>query len=117
MARVPIAINTVPPNGLNLNAVVWTAADEVNEHEFVNDGYTVLLMKNGHTGAQVAVINSVPDQFGRSQDTTLTVAASGVGVAGPFLQGIWNQAGAKVFVDVTDDTAVEFAALRLSQVR
>lgn len=117
MARIAIPINDIPPNGGGLNELVFVAADQVAGHEFVNDGYTALVVKNGHTGSQIITVTSVPDTFGRTKDTVLTVPTLKMGAAGPFLQGIWNQAGAKVFVDVTDDTLVELACLRLTQVR
>jgi hypothetical protein len=59
-------------------------------------------------------IISTPDDKGRTQDTVVAVAATGQGIFGPFELAIWNQAGAKVQVDLASDTSLTLAAIRYS---
>lgn len=122
MARVAVPMNTIPPNGAGLNNLSFVAGDATNDHEFDNDGATLLVAKNTGVGAITVTITSVADQYGRTKDTTLVVPAlsgsdPGFAVAGPFLQANWNQAGAKVFVDLTTATGLSLAAARISLAR
>ena len=119
MARVTVPINTVPPNGTGLNNLTFVAADATSDHEFDNDGATLLVVKNTGVGVGTVTVVSVTDPYGRTKDTTLTIPAltgsdPGLAVAGPFLPAIWNQAGAKVFVDLTTATGLSLAAVRMS---
>ncbi len=122
MARVAVPMNTIPPNGAGVNNLTFVAADATNDHEVDNDGATLLVVKNTGVGAGTVTVVSVADQFGRTKDTTLTVPAlsgsdPGYAVAGPFLQANWNQAGAKVFVDLTVATGLSLAAVRIPMPR
>lgn len=119
MARVAIAINTLGPNGGGLNDTTFTAGDATNDHEFDNDGNTLLVVRNTDVAAKTVTVKSVADPFGRSQDLTLTVPAlsganPGLAMAGPFLSAIWNQSGAKVHVDIASATNLSFAAVKQS---
>jgi hypothetical protein len=122
MARVALAVNDLPANGGGLNNLTFTAGDFTNDHEFANDGATLLVVKNTGVGAIVVTVASVADQFGRTKDTTLTVPAisgsdPGLAVSGFFLPAIWNQAGGKVFVDLPSATGLSLAVVRVPVTR
>lgn len=116
MARTALTVQVIPRHGKAIDELTFTAADATNDHEFVNDGQTLLLVKNQHSSAQAVTIVSVADPFGREEDTTMSVDAGNVdpkvGIAGPFSPSLFNQAGGLVHVDITDDTALEFAAVK-----
>lgn len=112
MARTDIPVQTIPFQGSVTDAVL-TAGDATNDHEFSNDGEVVLFIKTGATPVTVTVV-SVPDEFGRTGDEVYTVAADKESFAGPFIQSIWNQSGAKIHVDLSVDTNVELAAMKFS---
>lgn len=119
MARVTVPMNTIPPNGGGLNNLSFVAGDATNDHEFDNDGATMLVLKNTGVGAITVTVVSVADPYGRTKDTSVIVPAisgsdPGLAMAGPFLQATWNQAGAKIFVDLTTATGLSLAAARIS---
>jgi hypothetical protein len=111
MARTNIPIEEIPANGGSLE-ITGIAGDATNDHSFVNDGRTLLYVKNGDVSAKQATVVSVSDQFGRTGDEVLSVTAGETALFGPFLPAIWNQAGGVVNVDLDADTSVEVAAVR-----
>ena len=113
MARTVLTVLEVPRTHPGGEVVyTWTAHDTVNENEFVLTGREVLLIKSTDAGPQDVVISSVPDSFGRSQDLTVTVAASAE-VALAFLsrEG-WMQPEGTLHLDCTVAT-ISYAVLRL----
>jgi len=116
MARTAIAVQEVPFQGSA--AVNFGAADSVNGMVFPNDGRTILLVKNAGAAPITVTVASVQDEYGRSGD--ISAASVDVGaerVVGPLRPALWNQKSGtdmgKVYVDVSDDTSVTVAALRL----
>jgi hypothetical protein len=119
MARVEIPIQA--PTSYKIDELTWTAADATNDHYFDNtSGRVTLLIRNDHTVAQVVTVISVADLYGRTGDLAPSVdptggGASSVGVVGPLPPAAFNQRGAgdlgRVHVDITDDTALSFAAV------
>ncbi len=118
MPRTAIAVQVAGPNGLALDDITFSAADATNDHEFVNSGREILLMKNDSGGALTADAKSVIDEHARLGDQTLTAAAANISMAGPFSPAVWNQRAAadagKVFVDLTVDTSLTFAVIQLT---
>jgi hypothetical protein len=89
-----------------------TSGDAANNHEFVNDGRTVLIVKNGGGAAVTVDIIAVACSHGRVGDISKSV---GVGLDfqfGPLPAGEWNQTNGKVNVDISVDASVELIALR-----
>jgi len=108
--RVDVPVQ--PPAGAGTAILTNTPADAANNHEFVNDGRTVLVVKNGGAGATVVDIIAVSCSHGRVGDVSQSIAAGIDQQFGPFPQGEWNQPNAKINVDVSVDTDVELIALR-----
>lgn len=118
MPRVAIAVNDMPAYGAGLDSLTWTDADATNNHEFVNDGKTLLLVRNRNAAGRTATIVSVADPLsGRTGDKVRTVAATtGQSVAGPFEPRIWNQSDGKVQVNVSASASssdYQLAAVRI----
>ena len=114
MPRTDIPVQQMASHGAGLSDVQFTAADDTNDHSFINDGNVLLMMKNVSAGIKTADIISIANRWGRTGDQTLTCpATTGISQAGPFPKSVWNQSGGVVHVDLTDDVDISFAAVRL----
>jgi hypothetical protein len=98
-----------------VNAGTLTAGDDVNEHDFVNDGRTIICALNTGTAATLTFLT--PGTVGGLAIADLAVSvpihATKVALIGPFPPGIYNQSDGKVYVDVDDDTNLSLGAFRL----
>ena len=112
MARTEIPIQVIPYQG-SLTDISLTAGDAANDHYFDNNGWTLLFIANDDTAAKTVTVKSVSDEYGRTGDETIVIAADNLAIAGPFRPGIWNQDGGTVNVDITDDTNLSFAAIKI----
>lgn len=114
-ARTLIALTTVAAAAEG--AVTFTAADAANGMYFVNDGRTVLLVKNADASPHTATISSVPDPYGRTGDIAVVTAAGATNAAGVLPTALFNQTGAaalgQVFVGFDAGTSVTVAAIKL----
>ncbi len=72
-------------------------------------------MLNGSAGAITVTIVAVADEYGRTVDESVVLAAGDYGAAGPFKPGPWNSEVGKMYVDISDDTSLTFAVLRYSK--
>lgn len=114
MPRGLIVQSDLPFQGADED-VTFTAGDETNDMYFVNEGLQFVLIDNGDAVPVVITFVSVADKFGRTQDLVVTVPATSIGMAGPFLPGIWNQSGTpNVNVDMVSDTSLTLAAVRFT---
>lgn len=111
MARTALTVQEIGIHGGSIDAITWTAGDATNDHEFVNDGKTLLLVKDS-TGSQTVTIQSVEDPFGREEDTVITTTAGEQSIAGPFSKALFNQSDGVVHVDLATDTGISLAAVR-----
>ena len=114
MARTALTVQTIPANGVSLDDIAMTAGDATNDHEYLNDGTVFVLMKNADASPHTATLISVADEYGRTEDETMTCAAGESCIAGPFKPRNWNQAGGLMHVDLTVDTSVSFAVLKFT---
>lgn len=116
MARTAIAVQEI--QFLGSGAIAFTAADATNGMMFPNDGRTVLLIKNGGAGAITVTVTSVPDEYGRTGDLIISVAAGEERIVGPLRPALFNQrSGADqgtVYVGFSAATSVTVAAPRLN---
>lgn len=116
MGRTSIAVQTVPfQRGAT---VTFTAADATNQMVVVNDGQTILLVKNGSASSINVTITAVADEAGRSTNLVQAVAAGAEAILGPFRPAWWNQRSTdlgKIYVDFSAGTSVTVAALKLQQ--
>lgn len=116
MARTEIPIQEVADFGGGIDDVTFTSGDAANDMYFENDGRTILLVSASTSSGQTITVVSVADPFGRTGDKSITVPTNGTSVRGPFAPTLYNQGGSnkgRVHVDMSDDTGVSFAAVRL----
>lgn len=130
MATQKIPVYTAPfqggTNGTDITTVVDGIITTVTSPEisFVNDGYTVLIVKKGTTEDVNIYIPSVPDNAGRIKNigafdvvTGLPTAAAQVirstsRLYGPF-RPIWWNFGGTITVSFNLITRLDVAAIRL----
>lgn len=113
MAREALAVETLPNHG---SVTLAATAAHADGNAFVNDGKTLLIVRNGDVAPKEVTVKSVPCSHGRAGDVVKTVAAGATAVLGPFDQSGFNQAGAdvgKVFVDYDAVTTVTVDAVKL----
>lgn len=111
MPRTNIPIQIKPANGGEIDDVTFTAADQANGMEFVSDGRTTLIVKNGDASPHTATIASIKCSHGRLGDATIVVPATSQGEGGPYPSDLFDQSG-KVNVDFDADTSVTVACIR-----
>ncbi|MHA2248412.1 MAG: hypothetical protein ACXADY_25920 [Candidatus Hodarchaeales archaeon] len=119
MARTVIPIQTLPKHGGIDNSLDWTAGDQnPNNMYFLGTGREIVLMRSTAAGARAATLVSVADASGRTGDGSFTPTGDTMVAAAGFLRpSDWNQSGAdsgRVHIDITDDTSMEFAVLRIT---
>lgn len=112
MARTALTVQPVSIAGL---APAYTAADQPNGHEFVNDGNMLLHVKNTGGGACTVTLQTpaVVSGVAVSDPTVSVPATTGDRMIGPFDPTIFNQAGGLVYVDLSTGTGVTLAAIKL----
>ena len=117
MARTALTVQELGRNG-EASTITWTSADATNDHEFQNTGREILMCRNENAATRDVTVVSVSDRFGRSGDVTKTVPAAAAGAAGfaawgPLLPENFNSSGNLAYVDLTVDTDLEFAVIRI----
>lgn len=115
MARKIIVPTQVSPQkGV---ALPFVTADAANGMMFLNNGATLLLVRNSSDMvATVVTIVAVPDEAGRAVDYQQTVPTNRTAQFGPFKQSWWNQTftdSGYVYFDVTSDVSVRVSAITL----
>jgi len=96
----------------------YTAGDATNDHDFVNTGNEVLIVKGGAAPTGTVTVVSVADTNRRTGDITQAVSASTEYVLGPFPPNLFNVSGSeKVNVDLDDDTNIELRIVKLSSLK
>ena len=87
-----------------------TAGDSVNNHDFPNNGATLLVVDNGGLSSINVTLNFAADKYGRTGSKIVAVAAGTEKVIGPFIPDLYNHDG-KVQFDLSDDDTVTVAAV------
>jgi len=90
MAFTSLAVQQVGKNK-SLAALTYSAVDGANGNTVINDGQTVFLIKNGSGVSVTVTVVSVPDQYGRSGDLSVVIAAGGEGCVGELDPALFNQ--------------------------
>ncbi len=112
MARTPLTVQQISLAGITPS---FSAGDQANGHEFVNDGACYLEVKN--TGGGICTVTVLtPAKVSGMDVAELTVsvpATNGNKKIGPFPTRIFNQAGGLVYVDLSTATGVTLGAFRL----
>jgi len=111
-ARVVIPLQSIAGNGASIATITWTSADASNDHYFDNTSSQVLLFIKNGAGTRTVTVASVADPYGRTGDLSIVCTANGYSVAGPFPPFLFNQAAAKINIDITDGTSLFFAAVK-----
>jgi len=109
MARVELVLTDQKVH--DSGETIFIAADQTNGHFFKNNGFVRLVMKSGIASAGTVTIKSRTDSNRRKGDITQAIAASKVYGTSFFEVMLFNNGG-NVDVDVSDDTALELAAIR-----
>jgi len=117
MARTNIPVQVAPQYGSAIASITWTSADSVNGMSFVNDGQTVLLVKNGDAASKTVTVSGVANSrtFNIAPSKAYSVNANNSAAAGLFQRDAFNQSTGVVHVDFSAATNVTVAAIRLSR--
>jgi len=93
--------------------VTWTAADVANKNQFALTANEIILIRNTNgAGAHNVTLTSVDDPYGRAENITESVAASGHrAFRATDLTG-WRQTDGKFYLEA-DNAQIEFAILKL----
>jgi len=114
MARVDLPVTDIIRTGVG-NAGTLIASDETDNHEFVNDGRTIIcVLKTGGAGVLTFLTpGTVDEQDIASQLVTPGVHATKVTMIGPFPPSVYNQSDGTVHIDLDDETSLTIGAFRL----
>lgn len=110
MPPTAIAIDVVPYQGqINITDNLTAATASMN---FVNNGYTVLVVSTGAV-TPTLTISSVPGDVPGVEDITGALTANKITMYGPFQPLYWNQAG-YVYVTLSSASSVSVACFNFS---
>jgi hypothetical protein len=119
-------VQTAPGYGEALDDITYTAADASNNMDFQHPGGMVaVILKNKHSGSQVAQLVTVANRrtFNEAGTKDLTAAAGSSAdkeciavLPAPGRGGeAFIQSDGKVHIDIADDTALSIAVVALTQ--
>jgi len=107
-----LTVNTILYTGLNSESVFVAAAAS---QEFVNDGRTFMIIKNGSGGSITCSVTSAGNTQGRAiADDVITVGATtGEQMVGPWPRSIYNAADGNIDITWSATASVTVAVFRL----
>ena len=112
--RVDLPVTNIIRTGVG-NPGVLVAGDHTNDHEFVNDGRTIIsVLKTG--GACIMTIKTPGTVDGLTigeQTVTPGVSPTQNTLIGPFPPSIYNQSDGTVHIDIDDEATFWLGAFRL----
>jgi hypothetical protein len=109
-----LTVNDIVQTGLNTGSVYGAAAG--GGDEMPNTGREFIHVKNGGGSAITVTITSTATHSGLTvQDPVVSVAAGGEQMIGPFPQGVYNNANARVSISYSGVTSVTLAAFKLPE--
>lgn len=112
---VPTVIgSTTAPNGFDVApaSFTWTAADNSNGNSFSSTGCEILLVNNTDAAAQTVTATSVPDQVGRTGDSTKLINATSYYVFQKFPVLGWKQSDGTIHLTASSAN-IKYAVIRL----
>lgn len=113
MSRDALTVQEITIHGGSIDEITWTAGVAADDIEFVNDGKTLLLVKDaGGAGGKTITVVATSDPYGRTVDDSITTAAGGISIGGPYSKTLWNQSDGTVHVDFAVDTDLTLAAVK-----
>jgi len=100
-------------------AITWDSGTYANGLEFANDGKTILIVSNADVAkSPTNTWQPIADEDGRTApDDALApvVAATKIGLMGPFLPAIWNTSDGRIRVVPSEaDTDIKYVAIRVA---
>jgi hypothetical protein len=107
MPRTTLAVQQPTDAGILL---ARANGDAANNHDFINNGSTLLVVKNGGGSSIDVTLKYATDKFGRTGTKVIAVAAAAEKVIGPFVPELYNQDG-KLQFDLSAATSVTVAAV------
>lgn len=113
MPRATLSVQDITTSGL---VATYANGDAANGHQFANDGDVFLHVKNGGTAAITVTVPTPAKVSGLDvADVSVSVGAGGEAFIGPFDPTLFNQSGGVTYVNLSADTSVTLAALRLKR--
>ena len=89
-----LTVQSIPNQGALENLAF--SATALTGDDFLNDGDTLLILRNDNAGQQTVVVDGGLDpEYGEQITETITMETTEYAIMGPFKSG-WNQAGSKV---------------------
>jgi hypothetical protein len=120
MAVVPLTPKEVDYNGVEgySDTTDYKAATAIDGYTFVNDGKTIINIKNdGTSGDLVATVdNPQPCDFGGTtvHDVEITIPQNDDFIAGPFPKHRFNDADGKVTITLSQFDTITACAFKLT---
>ncbi|WP_127580833.1 hypothetical protein [Paenibacillus koleovorans] len=108
MPRTPIAVQQPSDAGALL---ARTNGDAVNNHEMVNNGNTLLIIKNGGGASINVTLKYAADKYGRTGTKVVAVGTTEEKVLGPFTKDLYCQPDGKLQFDLSAATSVTIGAV------
>ena len=114
MARTDLPVTNIIRTGVG-NPGTLVAGDETLNHEFVNDGRTIIAVLK--TGGACIMTFQTPGTVDSKDIAQLLITpgvhATKVTMIGPFPPSIYNQTDGTVYIDIDDETTFSLGAFRL----
>lgn len=110
MARTDVTVQNIAVAGLSPS---YDAA-HVDGNAFINDGNTILHVKNGSGGSLTLTVQTNRIVGGVTvQDHTVSVPAGEERIIGLFGTGTFNQNDGKVYIDTSTQTSITLMAFKV----
>jgi hypothetical protein len=110
MARTDVTVQNIAVAGLSPS---YDAA-HVDGNAFLNDGNTILHVKNGSGGSLTLTVQTNKIVGGVTvQDHQITIGAGTERIIGLFNTGVFNQDDGKVYVDTSTQTSITLMAFKV----
>jgi len=117
MSRQLLTVTAAPggydADGAPVTWNTWDSATDTDGVEFVSTGNELVLVRNTHgTTAYAPTIVSVADDYGRTGDATVSIAAGAMRLFGPLKTKGWAQADGRIRMTLAN-VALQVAVIRL----
>jgi hypothetical protein len=112
-----VAYTKITPQTASLVGIAptYNAVDATNGNRFANDGRTYAHIKNDDVSPTTFTFLAGGSYKGVGyEDQVVTVPAGEERVVAAFPMDVFNQATGEVYVDITNDTSVTMAVVKLS---
>lgn len=108
-----IAVQTLPANGKDSGDLTFAALSATGDY-FLNTGREIVLVQYATATNQTITVSATPaDDSGRATDVTITGAAAGEAMCGPFKPRNFNSGNQVVLTPAASQTGTTVAVVRL----